>query len=69
MDPAILQDEDIATPVDLMSGEAGKPNPESNQITQRNKPQMACDRTVLHYAGNAEGDGTSQKSGGSQHSP
>jgi hypothetical protein len=49
-DLAIFEDEDIATPVDLVTGKAGEPDPESHKVAQRDQPQIPWNGTVMHYA-------------------
>ncbi len=50
MNLAIFENKYVAAPVDLMSGKAGEPDPEGDQITQRNQPQMPPHRAVVHNA-------------------
>src|SRR5260221_8270793 len=45
----IAQDEHITAPVDLIVGEACKPDPESYQITQRHQPQILPNSVVMYH--------------------
>ena len=55
---AIFENEDIAAPVNVMSGEAGEPDPEGNQVAQGNKPEMALNGAVMDFVAHAEGNGS-----------
>src|SRR5262249_1761144 len=64
---ALLQNEYFPAPVDLVIGEAGKPDPESNQVAQGNEREITQDRTVMHYAdANFERNRRAEKSRGGQ---
>ena len=49
-DLAIVQNENVAAPMDLMSGEAGKPYPEGDQIAQGNQPEVSQDGAIVNNA-------------------
>src|ERR1051326_2651239 len=65
-----LKNEDIAAPVDFVTGEAGEPDPEGDEIAQRKQPQVAAHGRVMHHAfTNLKGDGGTQSGGGGESCP
>src|ERR1700686_2176649 len=47
---AVFKNEDFAAPVNSVIGKAGKPNPECNEVAERNQPQVTPYGTVMHYS-------------------
>lgn len=67
---AVLEDEDVAAPVDLVAGKTGEPNPESNEIAQWEQPQVAANGFVMHHAfADLERNGHAKDGGSGQRSP
>src|SRR5882757_3350033 len=49
-DLAIFKDKNITTPVDRIVGKAGKPDPECNQVANRQQPEMTPHGAIMHHA-------------------